>query len=329
MNNIENHSRIVILGGAGFIGFHVAKFLYQSCTSIIILVDNFINSKKDSEFLEFVNLERVIFKELDLSREEDYLDLFLEGDIVLNCAAFNGTQNFYEKPVDVVRNSSLPAILAPELCAKANVAKYIYLGSSESYAGGVSIGFTKVPTNEKVPLVIQDVNNARWSYAASKTMGEVATIANHIQNNLQYFILRIHNIYGPRMGFNHVIPDLIRKFSLGNMQVHGVKETRSFFYVTDLNIILYNLIFSQKVTINSIYNVGSSEEISISNLAKLIRNELQLNFEIEPINSLEGSVPRRCPDTRALRAYIDFPETSLVDGIKKTILWYQRVELLN
>ena len=237
----------------------------------------------------------------------------------------NGTQNFYEKPVQVIRNSAISAVYVAEFCAKANVKKYIYFASSESYAGGVSMGYTQVPTTENVPLVIQDVYNPRWSYAASKTLGEVAVIANHHQYDLQFVILRIHNVYGPRMGLQHVIPDLIHKFNSGNMQVHGVNETRAFFYVNDLNRILFEFIFNEKIPSNLIYNVGSTQEISILELSKLLLKEMNLVGEIESIESFVGSVPRRCPDTSLLRSYYKYTETDLIVGLQETLSWYKKI----
>jgi nucleoside-diphosphate-sugar epimerase len=320
---INNNYRIVILGAAGFIGFHLAKFFHMNSNLEIVMVDNFVNGKSDSDFQDFIKLSRVNFFNLDLSHYDSYNNLFTSNDIVLNCAALNGTQKFYSSPVQVIHNSALSSILAAEFCANAQVVSYIYFASSESYAGGVSLGYIEVPTAENVPLVIEDVRNPRWSYAASKTIGEVSTIANHMQFGLQYYILRIHNIYGPRMGFNHAIPDLITKFSLGNFQVHGPNETRAFLFINDLNSILSEIIFTDKLNKNSIYNIGSKNEITIANLAKLILHEMHIESEIEPIDSFKGSVPRRCPDTSLIRSQISYPETPLPVGIRKTLAWYK------
>ena len=322
MNN-KDKQRIVILGAAGFIGYHLARYFHENCDLNIVLIDNFVRGTNDAEFKELINFKRIEFKELDLTQENTFIDLFTINDIVINCAAMNGTQNFYEKPVQVIRNSAISAVYAAEYCSKAKVKKYLYFASSESYAGGVTLGYTSVPTNENVPLLVQDVYNPRWSYAASKTIGEVATIANHHQYNLQFIILRIHNIYGPRMGLKHVIPDLIHKFSSGNMQVHGVHESRAFFYINDLNKILFEFVFNEKIISNLVYNVGSNTEINVLDLAKIIREELNIDQEIEPLDAFNGSVPRRCPDTSLLRSQINYTETDLMDGLRATLSWYK------
>ena len=321
----KNNCRIVILGAAGFIGFHLAKFFYISSNCELVLVDNFINGKNDYEFQEFIKLDRVNFLNLDLSLHEVYENLFTSNDIVLNCAALNGTQNFYSSPVKVIHNSALSAILAAEASAVAKVILYVYFASSESYAGGVTLGYIEVPTVEAVPLVVEDVNNPRWSYAASKSIGEVSTIANHVQSDLQYYILRIHNIYGPRMGFNHVIPDLIRKFSLGNFKVNGAHETRAFLFIEDLKAIISEIVFTEKLEKNSIYNVGSSTEVTIFDLAKLILTEMKIEAQIELLESFKGSVPRRCPDTSLIRSRISYSETPLIVGVRETVSWYKKI----
>lgn len=321
----KDKQRIVILGAAGFIGYHLAKFLNDTCELELLLVDNFIRGENDVEFRELIKSARIVFKELDLTQEQTFIDLFTSNDIVFNCAALNGTQNFYEKPVEVIRNSAMSAAYAAEFCAKAKVKKYIYFASSESYAGGVTMGYSQVPTSEDVPLVIQDVYNPRWSYAASKTLGEVATIANHFQYNLQFIILRIHNIYGPRMGLKHVIPDLIHKFNSGNMQVLGVHETRAFFYIDDLTKILNEFIFNKNIPSNLVYNVGSTHEISVLKLSELLLKEMNIDSKIVPTDSFIGSVPRRCPDTSLLRSYYKYAETDLMVGLRETLSWYRKI----
>jgi UDP-glucose 4-epimerase len=319
---VKINNRIVILGAAGFIGYHLSTHFLKMTKYQLVLVDNFTKDQKNKLFDALVSEKNVIFKNLDLSLEESYTDLFEKEDLVINCAALNGTQNFYSKPVNVIRNSAIPAILTPEYAARALVSKYIYFGSSESYAGGINLGITPLPTPETVPLIVDDITNSRWSYAISKTIGEAAAIANHNQFGLNYLILRVHNIYGPRMGINHVIPDLIYKFTTGNADVYGINETRCFMYVDDLVNIVSKLATNNNIKFNEIYNIGSETEIQIEELARFILEELKLNLNIYSSKSFPGSVLRRHPDTSLLRSQIDFIETDLKVGLKKTINWY-------
>lgn len=318
---MAKYARIVILGAAGFIGYHIAKNLADEGEYEILLVDSFIRGSNDDDFIKLSGLQNVSFIELDLSKESSFSDLFRKGDLVINCAALNGTQNFYQVPLDVMLNTGISAFFAARYSALAQVNKYIYLGSSESYAGGVNLGFVSVPTSEGVPLVIEDVENVRWSYSLGKTFGEVACYSASSQLDLNFQILRIHNIYGPRMGNKHVIPDLIEKFTSGNMDVPGYSESRAFMYIDDLVGVIRFLIANEPNNIR-LLNVGSQTETLIKTLAEKIVKALDIDKAIKPLDSWPGSVKRRLPDTSVLRSIYTFEETQLDKGLEKTISWY-------
>jgi nucleoside-diphosphate-sugar epimerase len=309
------------LGAAGFIGFHIARNLASDSNCEILLVDNFVRGANDKDFVDLTRLQNVTFSELDLSKETSFPDLFRKNDLVINCAALNGTQNFYQVPLDVMLNSGISAFFAARYAALAQVSKYIYLGSSESYAGGVNLGLVDVPTNEGVPLVIENVENIRWSYSLGKTFGELACYSANSQLGLNFLILRIHNIYGPRMGNKHVIPDLIEKFASGNMDVPGYSESRAFMYIDDLLGVVQFLITGELGKIK-LLNVGSQTETIIGSLADKIAKKMQINKALNPLESWPGSVKRRLPDTSLLRSIYSFTETPLDEGLNKTIRWY-------
>ena len=318
---MTKYNRVVILGAAGFIGYHLAKSLAVEAKVDLLLVDNFIRGANDEDFLKLSGLQNVNFAELDLSKESSFENLFNMSDLVINCAALNGTQNFYQVPLDVMLNTGISAFFAARYAALAQVHKYIYLGSSESYAGGVNLGFVGVPTSESVPLVIENIENIRWSYSLGKTFGEIACYSANSQLGLNFQILRIHNIYGPRMGNKHVIPDLIEKFRLGNMEVPGHGESRAFMYIDDLVGVVRFLIANENNDIK-LMNVGSQTETLIKILAEKIAKVLEIEKAIKPLESWPGSVKRRLPDTSLLRSIYAFDETSLDEGLDKTISWY-------
>ena len=318
---MTKYNRVVILGAAGFIGYHLAKSLAVEAKVDLLLVDNFIRGANDEDFLKLSGLQNVNFSELDLSKESSFENLFNKSDLVINCAALNGTQNFYQVPLDVMLNTGISAFFAARYAALAQVHKYIYLGSSESYAGGVNLGFVGVPTSESVPLVTENVENIRWSYSLGKTFGEIACYSANSQLGLNFQILRIHNIYGPRMGNKHVIPDLIEKFRLGNMDVPGHGESRAFMYIDDLVGVVRFLIANENNDIK-LMNVGSQTETLIKILAEKIAKLLEIEKAIKPLESWPGSVKRRLPDTSLLRSIYAFDETSLDEGLDKTISWY-------
>jgi len=323
MSLIENQ-RIIVLGAAGFIGFHLSLELSKIKGVSLVIVDNHARGSNDIAYKNLSEMENVRAIDLDLSIESSYENLFQRGDYVINCAALNGTQNFYDFPVQVIRNSAMTSILAAEYGSKIGINKYIYLGTPESYASGLELGIVTIPTPENVPLIIDSPLNLRWSYAASKTIGEVASMANLEQFGLNSIILRVHNIYGPRMGNNHVIPDLVEKFINGNFEVHGVNETRAFMYIDDLIQILVKFIFETNEFKNRIFHIGSSKETHILDLAKLIMNELKIEGDIIPVKNFTGSVLRRLPDTTLLNDYVSYKETELKSGIQKYIEWYKK-----
>lgn len=319
MTSDSRNTRIVILGAAGFIGFHLAKTFIDAGYNVVG-VDNFLRGENDEPYSKLSSSANCKFINLDLSIESAYKDLFQKGDSVYNCAALNGTQNFYSNPLSVIENSAIPSIYAAKYAGLAKVKRYTYFGSSESYAGGLSLGLIPIPTPESIPLALPDVSEVRWSYAASKTMGEVAAFAAKKELDLTIQILRIHNIYGPRMGDKHVIPDLIQKFRNKDYSVHGVNETRSFFYIQDLIEVLLRLAVLENVP--EVLNVGSMSEMRVGDLAVLIARILNTPGEIVPIKGFSGSVLRRCPDTSLLRSIVDLPETPIEIGLAKTIEWY-------
>lgn len=316
---MENN-RIVIFGAAGFIGFHLAVALSKNQKSELVLVDNFVRSEFDSEFRELTNQENCEFIEAD-ARDAQFLEgLIKSGDVVYNLVAFNGTDNFYEVPSDVISHSALTGINIARVCATKKVKKYYYFGSSESYAGGIENSWVPLPTPEKVPFVISDPSNPRWSYAISKQIGEMACYANGSQYGLDFLIFRIHNIYGPRMGFDHVVPDLIKKFTQGNGTVLGPNQTRSFLYIDDaIQLILQLATKSEAGGITeSVINIGSDSEVRIQEVAEILKNLINPNLELVSQEAPVGSVARRKPDLTLLREHLSFNPLSIAEGLART-----------
>lgn len=308
----------LITGAHGFIGFHLAKKLLSENINLI-LVDMLMENELDSEFRELLCNPNVSFFSLNLSQEES-CKLLPNVDFVFHLAALNGTQNFYSNPLKVLRHSSIPTLNLLERFH--SVEKFFYAGSSESYAGGMNLGLLDIPTDEKIPLIIDDIRNPRWSYACAKTFGEIACTSAAKQNGTNVLIGRLHNIYGPRMGFNHVIPDFIRRALNHEYLLFGAQNTRSFLYVSDAVEDIWNLMKSP--TIPDVYNVGGGDEITMFNLAQKIlilmgRSQITITQSASP----EGSVIRRVPDVGKINALLgNRNRTSLDVGLKSTLDWY-------
>lgn len=308
----------LITGAHGFIGFHLAKRLVFEDINLI-LVDKLAENELDFEFRELLCNPKVTFFSLDLSQEES-CESIPDVDLVFHLAALNGTQNFYSKPLSVLRHSSIPSLNLLERFH--SVEKFFYAGSSESYAGGINLGLLDIPTGENIPLVIDDVRNPRWSYACAKTFGEIACMSAAKQYGTNILIGRLHNIYGPRMGFNHVIPDFIRRALNHEYLLFGTQNTRSFLYISDAVEDILNLM--KKPTLPDIFNIGGGDEITIIELAQKILTLMERSqIAITQSPSPEGSVFRRVPDLRKINTLLgERTRTSLDAGLKSTLDWY-------
>jgi nucleoside-diphosphate-sugar epimerase len=237
---------------------------------------------------------------------------------------FNGTQNFYERPYEVLRHTTLPTFaLVERYLASRRVGRFIYAGSSESYAGTVSKFGWPVPTAEDVPLCIEDPTNVRWSYAVSKLHGEVLTCSACQQFGVPFTAIRYHNVYGPRMGDKHVVPDFFERMERGEYVLHGHEDTRSFLYIDDAIEATRQLSLASSAA-NQIVNVGSDHEVTIAHLGALMMRAAGLDAPIRLLPSPKGSVRRRAPDLAKLRSLIGFePQWSLERGLSETLRWHR------
>jgi nucleoside-diphosphate-sugar epimerase len=317
--------KALITGAAGFIGYVLAKRLGEDPTNELILVDNFVRGERDAAYRELASKPNVTAIELDLSAADALERLPTTAlDFVFHLAAFNGTQNFYERPYDVLRHSTLPTftLIDKYVVTRAVRERFVYAGSSEAYASTITkFGWT-VPTTEDVPLCIDDPTNARWSYGASKLHGEVLTCVACAQYDVPFSSIRYHNVYGPRMGDKHVVPDFVSRMSRGVYELYGHEDTRSFLYVEDAIEATLALARSAAAR-DQVVNIGSTHEITIRELGEQMLRAAGIQAEIVLHPSPAGSVRRRSPDVSKLRALTDFtPRWTLEQGLRETVAWY-------
>ena len=321
--------RILITGGAGFIGFHLAKHIAENKSNKVTIIDNFTRNKKDKDFAELIIQDNVKFINTDMTSKEFYSLLEDYYDQIYHLAAINGTKYFYEKPYEVLRVNILSLMNLIEWIKPSNCGKFIFTSSSETYAGTINkfASFQEfVPTKEEIPLTVDDVFNARFSYGGSKITGELLVINYFRKNNVPFSIIRYHNIYGPRMGYEHVIPEfLIRTYKKENpFTIFGGEETRAFCYVSDA-IKATEMVMKNDGCNGEILHVGNSnEEIKIIDLAKKFLEYSSLNFSIKIKPAPEGCVMRRCPNIEKLKKLTGYlPEISLDEGIELSDQWYK------
>lgn len=313
--------KAMVTGAAGFLGYHLARRLLQRGDSVV-MVDDFSRGAPDEAYRALCAHPRAVALGIDLADPAAVAALPVDVDVLFHLAALNGTQNFYEHPLAVLRNSTLPTFTLLERLRGSRLRRFVYAGSSESYAGTVTLFGWPVPTAEDVPLTIGDVRNPRWSYAASKLHGEVLTALGCGELGLPFTILRYHNAYGPRMGDKHVLPDFLTRARDGILALHGHEETRSFLYVDDAVDATIALAECEAAA-GEIVHVGSPREIAIADLARLAMRVAGLGGEIALHPAPAGSVRRRAPDIAKLRRLIGFAEkVSLEEGLARTAAYY-------
>jgi len=285
--------KILVTGSEGFLGKHLCKYLTNKGHQVVAA------DKKNG---------------IDLGNKDTVMAL-PDVDIVFHAAAFNGTKHFYQTPYSVIRDNILPTqFLLDRYAGKCD--NFIFTGTCESYAGAIDTFDFKVPTNEKVPLVVSDIYNPRWSYGGSKIVGELMCVAALVELNQGYTIIRYHNVYGPGQ-VDHFIPEFATRAETGNTELYGYSNTRSFMYVTDAIEITEKLLYTP---LNQAINVGTEDEVSIKQVAQMILDYKNISTDLILKPSPPGSVTRRCPDITLLKSLFNFePKVSLVDGLKLTL----------
>ncbi len=324
--------KILITGGAGFIGYHLSQHLLQNENNEITLVDNLQRGKMDKNFKDLLNNPRVNFIKADLTDLGFYKTLDTDFNHVYHLAAINGTKLFYEIPQEVLRINALSLIYILEWIKKlTKKPKLCFTSSNEAYASALSaFGQLPIPTPENVPLVIDDTYNPRWSYGGTKLIGELFVINYAKAYNLPAVIVRPHNFYGPRAGYDHVIPEFCQRImdKISPFTVYGTDETRTFCYITDAVKAMQILMDSpatDKQPIETVH-IGDTEEITMLDLAKKMFTVTGWSPQsIGQKQSLAGSVKRRLADISKIKNLVGWqPEISLEEGLKKTFDWYQK-----
>ena len=322
--------KILITGGAGFIGYHLARHLLLTSTAKLILVDNLFRGRMDAELKTLLKNPRVTFLNLDLTDPRAYLRLGSQYDHVHHLAAVNGTGIFYDMPHEVMRINTATILLFLEWFRKKNVrGKILFTSSNEAYAGGLSsFGQLPIPTPENVPLVIADTYNPRWTYAGTKLLGELFLIHYAEHYKFRAVIVRPHNFYGPRAGYNHVIPELSLRIAarIDPFPIYGATDTRSFCYIEDAVAAMVLLMESSKTDAQPIetVHIGVAEETPIRVLVETLFDVAgwrpkKLDIHEAP----KGSVARRRGDIQKIKKLVGWAgEVSLRDGLKSTLEWY-------
>jgi len=268
---------------------------------------------------DLVGESRLTFLEMDLTDSNQVLKL-PEVDYLFHLAAINGTSNFYRKSWHTFFNSSQSTINLVNRYKESKLLKrFVYTSTSEVYASMSDAGFAKIPTPEDTPVGFVDLKNPRWSYGGAKLLGEIALLAASNQFPFDFSIIRYHNVYGPRMGYDHVIPDFIDRGRRGIFELYGAENIRSFIYIDDAIEATFKIAFSEAAK-REMVHVGTEEMLTMRDLAKKLMVLANWEGAIQEHPAPNGSVLARCPDTRFLKGEVKFePRVSLEKGLKLTL----------
>lgn len=311
--------KILVTGGAGFIGSALVKALVRDGHAVRSL-DNHSRGRHDRLAGVLKDVEAI---EGDI-RNAAAVSMAVKGmDAVHHLACINGTRTFYTRPDLVLDVATRGMLNVLDACLKHGVGDLLLMSSSEVYQTPV-----RVPTDESAAFSIPDPLNARYSYAGGKIISELLAINYGRKGFDRVTIVRPHNVYGPDMGWEHVIPQfVVRMHPLRNMpdpvpfpiQGDG-RETRAFVFIDDF-------IDGTICVINGgahlgIYHVGTRDEVPMTDVARHVGDYFGRKITVVPGELAAGSTPRRCPDIARLTALGYRPKIALEDGIRLTAKWY-------
>jgi UDP-glucose 4-epimerase len=318
--------RYLITGGAGFIGSHLAERLLEKGDKVVLL-DNLstgsmenIRHLKGSDHLEY---------HLDGIENQHLLtELVDEADVIVHLAAAVGVKLIVESPVRTIETNVNGTQLILEAASKKK--KLILLASTSEVYGKN----TNVPFHEDSDLVLGPTTKGRWSYAASKALDEFLAIAYWKEKKQPVIVVRFFNTVGPRQTgrYGMVLPSFVRR-ALRNepIEVYGDgKQSRCFCDVRDTVEALLRLI-PLEGAIGEVINIGNTEEVTIENLAKLVKQRTGSSSPIHHIPYDKAYEPgfedmmRRVPSIDKLHSLTGFrPQTNLAEIIDRVSAYHRQ-----
>jgi UDP-glucose 4-epimerase len=313
--------RVVVTGGGGFIGAYLVKRLVRDGWDVAV-VDTMIRGDA-SRFAEVA--DDVELFTCDVRNEYALERAFAAAEVVMHLAAINGTENFSRHPELVFDVGVRGALAVVNAGRKAGVLDLVIASSAEVYQTPPT-----VPTPETVPLMLPDSLNPRYSYGGSKIASELIAFNYAQEHYRQVQVFRPHNVYGPNMGWKHVIPQFIIRAAAGRdtttqgavpFEIQGDgTETRAFCYVDD--IVSGVLTMYEKGGHREIYHIGNDQEVTIREVAQRIGKILGVELEIRSGESAKGGTARRCPDITKMRQLGYEPAMGLDEGLERVVNWY-------
>lgn len=317
---------VLLLGGAGFIGCSIAQRLLRDGECRLTIADNFFRhgGKPDATIQNLEKEHGVRLVAGDFTDPASFEQLAESFDQVYMLASVVGVDYVNKMPHEIIRINAQLIINTLEWIRRVGCGRALFTSTSEAYAGAVEAFGFEIPTPEHVPLTISDIGHPRFTYAVTKMLGESGFLNYSRQLGFEAVIVRYHNVFGPRMGFKHVIPHLAQRFMAGEspFRIYGHDQTRSFNYVDDA--VEGTVLAMNRGRTGEIYHIGDTEEITIEKLVRFVGDLFEYQGQYEMAPTYPGSVARRCPDIRKAEADLGYvPRTGWEEGVRRTIHWYR------
>ncbi len=313
--------RVLITGGAGFIGSHLSDAYLERGDEVFIIDDLSTGSFENIRHLK--DHPRFHYTIESVHNQPVAAELVDQCDVIFHLAAAVGVKLIVESPVRTIETN----VRGTEcILALANKKKKKVLVASTSEVYGLS---TQVPFREDGNLVMGATTKGRWSYACSKAIDEFLALAYWREKKLPTIVVRLFNTVGPRQTgqYGMVIPTFVKQ-ALANrpITVYGDgKQTRCFCYVGDVVGALMKLMDNDK-SVGQVFNIGSNQEISIIDLANKVKELTSSESEIVLVPYDEAyeegfeDMPRRVPDTSKANEHIGFEPTIDLNGILTSVI---------
>jgi UDP-glucose 4-epimerase len=308
--NSSFQSRILVTGGAGFVGSCLAQGLANNPDNLVIIVDNLLTGSENK--LPITPYNNVRFIKADVNDFNDISSIFhaFSFDYVFHYAALVGVKRTLANPVMVLNDlNGIRNILS--LSKNSGVKRVYYSSSSEVYGEPVEF-----PQNEHTtPL------NSRLPYAIVKNVGEAYLRSYYQEYGLNFTIFRFFNTYGPKQSADFVMSKFLNSaMNNQDITIYGDgSQTRTFCYIDD-NIDACLNAFYNDLLVNDVANIGNDYELTILDLARKIIEVTNSESKIVFLPALkEGDMTRRCPDITVMKQLLQRKTTNLQDGILKLI----------
>ena len=313
--------RVLITGGAGFVGSHLADACLLRGDEVYVLDDLSTGSIDNIEYLKrHPYFHYTIGRVQNASVTAELVD---RVEVVYHLAAEVGVRRVIDSPISTIENNVQATEVVFNAAAKKGK-RVLFTSTSEVY--GLS---TDLPYREDGNIVMGAASKGRWSYACSKALDEFLALAYYQERQMPVTVVRLFNTVGPRQTghYGMVVPSLVQQAMTGKpMTVYGDgSQSRCFGFVKDVVRALVALMERPEAA-GEIYNIGASTEISILDLAKRVKEITKSNSPVvlvpyaDAYESGYQDMPRRIPDTTKLRSLVGFAPTTDIDEIIDSVM---------